>query len=429
MLTTPETIVAPPFRLARFRWVICGLLFFLTSNVYLDKQVFGIMAPELIKIFGWSPAQYTEVVFCFQVAYGLGFLLAGRILDYIGTRVGIAFAICVWSIAAGLHGVVGGLVGFKIVRFILGLHEPSHLPGSLKVVAEWFPRSERAFATGIYKSGANLGAVAVPLLVPWLFHALGWRSTFVITASSGFVLLALWLWLYRIPARSRHVSPLELAYIQSDPVPPPRPRVSWLRLLRCRHTWAYVNFKFMTDAMWHWYAAMFPLYLAQHFDLKLRQFGLPLIVVYLIADCGSISGGWFSSYLIKRGYTVTYARKLAMFVCCLATVPVMFVGVSQNLWLVIVLVGLAHAAHQGLTSNLFTTVSDLFPQSAVGTVAGMGGAAGQVGAALMTLLTGYLLATTGSFSALFMIAGSTYLIGWIIFHFMVPRLEPLDINV
>ena len=415
-------------KLTRFRWVICALLFFVTANNYMDRQVFGIMAPELIKIFGWTPAQYTDVVFWFQVAYGVGFLVAGRILDFVGTRLGLAVAVCIWSTAAALHGAMSSLGGFKFARFLLGISEPSHLPAAIKVVAEWFPRSERALATGIYKAGSNLGAFIVPLLVPWMFHAFGWRATFLVTASFGFVWLGFWLWLYRLPTDSKRVSVSELAFIRSDPIPPPLRRASWRSLLRHRETWAYMTFKFLTDAMWHWYGAMFPLYLAQEFGLKIKEFGLPLIIVYVLADTGSIGGGWLSSHLIKRGWSVTVARKLAMFVCCAATVPVVLVAVFHNLWFVVVLVGVAHAAHQGLTSNLFTTVSDIFPRNAIGTVIGLGGTAGQVGAALMTVATGIILARVGDFTPLFVVAGSTYLVAWTIFHFAVRRLEPLTLK-
>lgn len=413
---------------SRYRWLVCGLLFFVTANNYMDRQVFGIMAPELIKLFGWTPTDYTQVVFWFQVAYGLGFIVAGRLLDYVGTRIGLALAVCLWSAASALHGAMNSLGGFKVVRFLLGLSEPSHLPAAIKVVAEWFPRSERALATGIYKAGSNLGAITVPLLIPWMFATFGWRTTFLYTALSGFLWVGLWWWLYRSPSESPHVSASELAFIQSDPIPPPAPQVPWLGLLRCRQTWAYVNFKFMTDAMWHWYAAMFPLYLSERFGLKLKEFGPPLITIYVMADTGSIAAGWFSSRLIKRGRSVTFARKLAMFICCACTVPVTLVGSLHSLWAVVILVGLAHGAHQGLTANLFTTVSDLYPRTSVGTVIGMGGTAGQVGAAVMTLLTGIVLARYGNFSALFAVAGSTYLVAWLIFHLAVPRLEPLALK-
>lgn len=423
---TPLAAVrAPSFRAGHFRWVVCGLLFFVTANNYMDRQVFGIMGPELIRHFNWSPTTYTDIVFWFQIAYGIGFLVSGRILDIIGTRLGFAIAVSVWSIAAALHGAMGTILGFKVVRFLLGLSEPSHLPGAIKVVSEWFPRSERALATGIYKAGSNLGAVIVPVLVPWMFVTFGWRSTFLITAATGFIWLAFWLKLYRLPAESPQVSDVERGYILSDPIVPVRSRVPWRALLQHRETWAYMNFKFMTDAIWHWYAAMLPLYLSRNFHLTIKQFGLPLITVYVLSDIGSIGGGWFSSRLIKRGWSITAARKLAMFICCATTLPVLFVTQTHSLWLVVVLVGIAHGSHQGLTANLFTTVSDLYPRNAVGSVIGLGGTAGQIGAALMTALTGMILARTGNFTVLFLVAGSTYLVAWTIFHLVVPRLEPI----
>jgi len=418
-------VPAPPLRRAWFRWVVCGLLLLVTANNYMDRQVLGVMAPELIREFGWSAGDYTEIVFWFQVAYGLGFLLAGPFFDWVGTRLGFAIAVAAWSLAATWHSGVSSLLGFKIVRFLLGLTEPSHMPGGIKVVAEWFPRSERALATGIFKGGSNLGAILVPLLVPWMYFELGWRATFLITASTGFGWLGLWLWLYRLPAESRHTDDEERRHIASDPAPTGEARPGWRALLGRRETWAYMNFKFMTDAIWHWYLAMLPLFLSQKFGLGLREFGLPLVAVYLIADVGSIGGGWLSWHWLKRGWDLTAARKTAMFICCVATLPVMAVAYTDNLWLAIGLIGLAHAAHQGLTSNLFSTVSDMFPRGAVGTVVGWGGTAGQVGAAGMTLLTALALEKTGSSALLFLVAGSTYVIAWIIFHFVVPRLEPL----
>lgn len=423
----PAPAGAPPFRSAHFRWVVCALVFFAVANNYLDRQVFGVMGPELMKIFGWTAVQFTDIVFWFQVAYGIGFLLTGRIFDLIGTRIGFAIAVAVWSVAAILHAGMASLLSFKIVRFWLGLAEPANLPGSMKAIAEWFPRRERALATGFYKAGSNVGAMVVPLVVPWLFFSFGWRATFLITGSTGFIWLIFWLRYYRTPQESSDVTPEERAYILSDPIAAPG-RVKWSTVLRQRETWAYLAFKFLTDSIWFWYGALFPLFLSQNFKLSLKEFGLPLIVIYLIADFGSVGGGWLSTHWIRRGWSITRARKVAMLICCLCTVPVIFVTQTHRLWLVISLVGLAHAAHQGLTSNLFTTVSDLFPKQAIGTVAGLGGAAGQIGTAIMTLLTGYLLATTGSFTALFFIAGSSYLVAWTIFHFAVPSLEPLQLE-
>lgn len=419
---------APSMRRTHFRWVACALLFFVTANNYMDRQVLGLLAPELIKRFGWTAVQYTDVVFWFQVAYGIGFLVSGRLLDRVSTRLGLAAAVFIWSLAAALHACMGSLLGFKLVRFALGLSEPSHMPAAIKVVAEWFPRAERALATGLYKAGSNLGAIVVPMLVPWLFVRFGWRPAFLVTAATGFVWVIFWLWWYRTPEESRWVSPAELAHIRSDPIPQVTERPAWRTLLRERATWAYLAFKFLTDAMWHWYGAMFPLFLAQQFGLKIKQFGPPLIAIYLMSDGGSIAAGWLSSHLIGRGWSVTRARKLAMFICCVATLPVILAATTNHLWLAVAVVGLAHAAHQGLTSNLFTTVSDLFPRNAVGTVVGLGGTAGQIGAALMTLLAGYELGARGDLRLLFLLAGSTYLVAWVIFHFAVPSLEPLTLK-
>lgn len=424
----PAAVVvsAPPFRRAHFRWIVCGLLFLVTANNYMDRQVLGVMAPELIRIFGWSAEDYTEVVFWFQVGYALGFPLAGRFFDAVGTRLGFAVAVAAWSLAATWHSGVSTLAGFKFVRFLLGVSEPSHMPGGIKTVAEWFPPHERALATGIFKSGSNLGAIIVPVAVPWMFFTFDWRVTFLLTASTGFVWLAAWLWLYHAPAENPRVGAEERAYILGGAVAePPEPRLPWRVLLRRRETWAYMNFKFMTDAIWHWYLAMLPLFLSQKFGLGLREFGLPLVAVYLIADVGSIGGGWLSSHWLRRGWDLTRARKTAMFICCAATLPVMLVTQTDNLWLVIGLVGLAHAAHQGLTSNLFSTVSDMFPRASVASVVGFGGTAGQIGAALMTVASGIALAKTGSLTVLFFVAGSTYLLAWLVFHLMVPRLAPV----
>lgn len=419
---------APPLRRAYFRWIVCGLLFFVSANNYMDRQVLGVMAPELIRIFGWLPEDYTAIVFWFQIGYALGFIAAGRLFDLVGTRLGFSVAVACWSLVATWHSGVSTLFGFKVVRFLLGLAEPSHMPGSIKVVAEWFPRHERALATGIFKSGSNLGAILVPVLVPWMFFTLDWRATFLITASTGFVWLMFWLWLYRSPSESAWVSRVELNYITGGEPEPSIERVPWRLLLRRRETWAYVNFKFMTDAIWHWYLAMLPLFLSQRFGLGLAEFGLPLVAVYVIADVGSIGGGWLSWRWIRQGWDLTRARKAAMLICCACTLPVMLVPEAKSLWLVVGLVGLAHAAHQGLTSNLFSTVSDMFPRQAVASVVGFGGTAGQIGAALMTVLSGVALARTGSLSVMFFAAGSTYLTAFFIFHLLVPRLAPLDLH-
>lgn len=408
---------AAPARPPRFRWVVCGLLFLVTANNYVDRQALGVLAPALIDELGWTAGDYADLVFWFQVGFAIGFPLTGRFLDAVGTRWGFAFAVAVWSLASAAHGLVSTLLAFKAARFVLGLSQPSNMPAGVKVVAEWFPPREQALATGLFKGGANLGSILVPLVVPALFFATGWRATLLILAATGFVWLAFWLWLYRPPAAGE---------AEAAPVPG---RVRWRVLLRRRETWAYMTVKFLTDAVWHWYVAMLPLFLAQRFGLSLREFGLPLVAVYAIASVGSVGGGWLSSHWIARGWDLTRARKLAMLLCCLCTVPVLGVTRSDSLWLCVVLIGLAMAAHQGLTSNLFTAVSDLFPPQAVGTVVGLGGSAAQLGAALMTLLTGAVLDDGGHLTELFLIAGAVYVVAFAVFHVLVPRLVRLELPV
>ena len=427
-MSPAPALVAPSFRTAHFRWVVCGLLFLITANNYLDRYLFSVLGPELIKILQWTPSDYTDVVFWFQVTYSISYIPSGWWLDRVGTRRGTAWLIALWSAAAMLPALLSSLPGFKFARGLLGVAEPGLVPGSIKVITEWFPRSERSLATGLYKAGTNLGAVFVPLVVPWLYFTFGWRVTFLITGASGFVLWVCWLKFYHPPATSPHVNATERAFIESDPVPPAIGKISWRVLFRCREMWGYTLIKFLTDAIWHWYGAMFPLFLARQFNLSLKDFGLPLVVLYLIADFGSVGGGWLATHLIKRGWDVTRARKLAMFVCCAAVLPAIYVPHTSSMWLAVVIVAIAHAAHQGLTSNLFTTVSDMFPRAAVGTVIGIGGSAGQAGAAVMTLVTGYLLATGGSLTVLFAIAGSVYLVAFGLFNLISPRYEPVRLE-
>ena len=427
-MTPAPAVAAPPFRTAHFRWIICGVLFLITANNYLDRYLFGVIGPELIRVLHWTPTDYTDVVLWFQIAYSVAYIASGWWLDLVGTRRGLAWLIAAWSAASMLPAGLGSLLGFKFARGFLGLAEPGLTPGSIKVVTEWFPRSERSLATGIYKAGTNLGAIFVPLVVPWLYLAFGWRVTFLITGASGFVLLFFWLKYYHPPATSPRVAAAERAFIESDPQPTAGGQVSWRALLRCREMWGYTLIKFLTDAIWHWYGAMFPLFLARQFGLRIQDFGPPLIALYLIADFGSVGGGWLATHLIKRGWDVTRARKLAMLVCCTAVLPAIYVPHTSSMWLAVIIVAIAHATHQGLTSNLFTTVSDMFPRAAVGTVIGIGGSAGQAGAAVMTLITGYLLATNGSFTVLFSIAGSVYLVAFGLFNLISPRYEPVRLE-
>lgn len=415
-----------------YRWTICALLFFALTINYIDRLVFGILSPELQKIFEWSNSDYTNIVFWFEVAYAIGLAGFGRFLDWVGTRKGFALSITGWSISAALHAFMSTITGFSFMRFMLGLTEAGVFPAAVKTAAEWFPRKERALVAGIINAGSNVGAIVAPLLVPWLFLAYGWQWAFIITGGIGFVWIIFWLMLYRVPSAHPRLSPVELAYIQSDPPEPVRRRIPWLTLLRLRQTWAFILAKFLTDAVWRWYLYLLPLFFNQNFKLDIKNFGLPFVTIYVMADVGSIGGGWLSSWLLGRGWSVNAARKTAMLVCALCVLPVMFSAVVPNMWVAVVFVGLAASAHQGFSSNLFTTVSDMFPKEAVGSVVGIGGTAGALGAMLLLTITARLFAgaagqadNTSVYTTLFVIAGFAYLISLAAVHALSPKLKPV----
>ena len=414
---------AHPPRVGRYRWVICALLLFATTINYIDRQVFGILAPEMKKIFGWTDTNYTDIVFWFEVAYAIGQLLAGRLLDRIGTYVGFALAMFFWSGASMLHAMMGSILGFSVARFLLGLGESGNFPACIKTVAEWFPKKERALATGIFNAGSNVGAIAAPLAVPWIYLRWGWQWAFIATGAIGFIWLVFWLRIFRRPEQHPRLSSGEFAYIRSDPAEPTE-KITWLRLLPHRQTLAYVFAKFLTDSIWRWYLYLLPLFFSSNFKLDIKSFGPPFVLIYCLADVGSIAGGWFSSHLIKRGWSVNAGRKTAMLVCAILVVPVVLVTQMSNMWAAVWLVGLAAAAHQGWSANLYTTASDMFPKQAVGSVVGLGGMAGALGAMGILKLTGYILEHTGSYTVLFLIAGSAYLIAFAVLHALAPKLDP-----
>ncbi|WP_334319259.1 MFS transporter [Termitidicoccus mucosus] len=395
---------------------MCGLLFLVTANNYLDRQVLGVLAPELIHELGWSAADYADVVFWFQIGFAIGFPFMGRFVDAVGTRMGYALAVVVWSVAAGLGGAASSVAAMKLTRFVFGFSQSANMPAGNKTVAEWFSPNERALAIGVFKGGSNIGAMLVPLVIPWLYAGCGWRMSFVAVAATGFVWVALWLRLYHTPGAgaARPVSP---------------GHVPWSALLARRETWAYMNFKFMTDAVWFWYLAMLPLFLSQRFGLQLSDFGAPLVIVYALGYAGSVGGGWISSRWISRGWDLTRARKTSMFIFCAMTVPVMLVTQFSSMWACVCLIGLAHAAHQGLASNLFAIVSDVFPKQAVASVIGLGGFAAQVGAALMTLASAWVLRKQGNMLMLFFVAGSVYVVAFFVFHLLVPKLKTVELPI
>jgi len=416
-----ETVEPPRYG---YRWTICALLFAATTINYIDRQVLGILAPTLQGELGWSESQYGDIVSWFSFAYAFGFLGMGRLLDRIGVRRGFSFAIVAWSLAAMAHAWARTAGGFSLARGALGLGESGNFPAAIKTTAEWFPRRERAFATGIFNAGSNVGAVVAPILVPLITLRWGWRWAFIATGALGFVWLAAWLLLYRTPEKHPRVSAAELAYIRSDPAEPTT-HVPWLGLLRYRQTWAFFLAKGLTDPIWWFYLYWLPKFLDARWGIKLGAVALPLIAIYLVADVGSVFGGWFSSALIKRGQTVNRARKTAMLVAALLIVPTMLAPRAPSLWVAVAIVSVAAAAHQWWSCNLFTTASDMFPRRAVGSVVGIGGFAGAMGGVLFQRATGRILeATNHSYAIIFIICGLAYVTAWTIMHAIVPRLQP-----
>jgi MFS transporter, ACS family, hexuronate transporter len=353
--------------------------------------------------------------------------LVGRLVDRLGTRLGYALAMAFWSLASMGHAMGSSFSSFVIARSALGFGEAGVFPASIKTVAEWFPKKERALATGIFNAGTNAGAIVTPLVVPWITLHWGWRWAFVITGALGFVWLVFWLLLYRKPEEHSRVSKAELAYIRSDP-PEPIRTIKWISLFPHRQTWAFVMGKFMIDPIWWFYLFWVPDFLQRRHGLALIKIGLPIMVIYLISDVGSVGGGWLSSWLIQRGKSVNAARKIAMLVCALCVVPIVFAYRTDSMWEAVLLIGLAAAGHQGFSANLFTLTSDIFPTQAVASVLGIGGMAGAIGGMLIAKIVGYVLQWSGSYMVPFFIAGSAYLLALATIHLLSPKLEPVRIT-
>ncbi len=411
----------------RTRWTICGLLFAATTINYLDRNILGILAPTLKKSIGWTDVQYGYITTAFQAAYALGLGFVGWVIDRIGVKIGYAVSVVLWSLAAMAHALARTVFGFGAARFFLGLSEAGNFPSAIKATAEWFPKSERALATGIFNSGANIGAVIVPAVVPWLTLRFGWQVAFVATGAVGFLWVVVWAAIYERPEAHRRLAARELAYIQSDQEQTTQEKVRWLRLLRYRQTWAFVIGKFLTDPIWWFYLYWLGLYLNKNYGLSLARLGPPLIVIYTMTTVGSVGAGWLSSAMIRRGLPVNRARKSAMLLCALLVVPVVFAADLKSLWVAVVLIGLAAAAHQGWSANIFTTASDMFPKKAVGSVTGLGGLAGSVGGMILMASAGHVVQRTGSYAALFIICGSVYLLALAIFQVLAPKMEPVKL--
>ena len=432
--TTAETAASrnedgnspPHVRVGHYRWVICALIFFATTINYIDRQVLGILAPDLQRIIGWNEKEYGFIVTSFQAAYAASLLLTGWLIDRIGTRVGYSLSIIFWSIAAMGHALASSALGFGLWRGLLGFGEGGNFPTAIKTVAEWFPRKERAFATGLFNSGTNVGAIIAPLIVPWIAIHWGWQWAFILTGALGFFWLLLWLPLYRRPEEHPRLSKEELAYIRSDP-PESSVKIPWIRLLPHRQTWAFVLGKFMTDPIWWFYLFWLPKFLHTNYGLTLDRMGPPLVVIYLVSDAGSIAGGWLSSFLIRRGWSINAARKTTMLICAFCVVPIMFAWKASDMWVAVGFISLATAAHQAWSANIFTIASDMFPKQAIGSVVGLGGMGGAIGGMYMATAAGFLLQWTGSYHALFIVAGSAYLAALVVVHSLAPRLKPVNL--
>ena len=418
-----STFDAPQRPGGHYRWTICALLFVATTINYIDRQVLGLLAPTLGREIGWNEQQYGAIVSWFSVAYALGFLVAGRIMDRFGTRRGLAGSIIVWSIAAMSTALARTANGFAAARFALGLGESGNFPASIKTVAEWFPSRERAFATGIFNAGTNVGALAAPLLVPWITLTWGWRAAFVVTGAFGFVWLIAWLAIYRPPQEHPKVSAEELAYIRSDPAEPTE-SVKWKQLLRHRQTWAFAIGKFMTDPIWWFYLYWLPKFLDARYGINLAKVTAPIIVIYLIADVGSVFGGWLSGFFIKRGWSVNAGRKVTMLIAALLIVPTIFAPSAPTMWIAVLIVALAAAAHQWWSANIFTLSSDMFPRRAIGSVVGIGGFFGAAGGVLFQRATGWVLQNNGSnYTPVFVVCGLAYVSALLVIHLLAPKLE------
>jgi ACS family hexuronate transporter-like MFS transporter len=391
------------------------LLFFATTINYIDRQVLGLLKPVISNELHWSEADFGWIISAFQAAYAIMMPLAGRLVDWIGPKRGYAIAVVFWSIAAMSHSLARSVVQFATARFALGLGESANFPAALRTVADWFPQQERALATGLFNSGTNIGALVAPLAIPWITVRYGWRPAFLFTS----VLVAIWLILWFSSYRHPPAVVLPAGTL-------PAARLPYMSLLRERRTWAYLAGKFLTDPVWWFYLYWLPGFLVKNYGLNIAAMGAPLVAVYLLADVGSVAGGWLSSLLLKRGLTANRARKTTMLICALAVTGVVFVPLTNgNLWLAVGLIGLACGAHQGWSANLFTLPSDLFPKEAVASVVGIGGLGGAISGALVAPMVGYWLDFShDSYGPLFVVAGSMYLIALGAIHLLVPQLEP-----
>jgi ACS family hexuronate transporter-like MFS transporter len=405
---------------------------------YIDRQVLGVLAPSLGHALGWTQVDYGYIVTAFQAAYAIGLVFAGAIIDRLGTRMGYALSLTVWAVAAASQALAGTVVAFAAARFALGLGEAGNFPAAIKTVAEWFPPRERAFAAGLLNAGTNVGALIAPIAVPIAASLWGLRSGFLLTSALSALWLLTWLLYYRPPRQHPAVSARELEHIRAgQPMPADAAaaqgsqgtRVRWLQLLRHPQTWAFAAGKFLTDPVWWFLLFWLPKFLHQRYGLNLTGLGPPLVAIYLMADAGSVLGGWVAGRLMRAGWSANAARKSTMLICAVAVVPIVLAPRIRELWGAVAIIGLATAAHQGWEANLLTLTSDLFPSAAVASVVGLGGFAGAISGALVSTGIGYLLQATDSYALLFAVAGCMYPIALAVIHALAPKLAPAELAV
>lgn len=436
-LKVSEPSATEKARIGNYRWVVCALLFFATTINYIDRQVIGLLKPTLETQFNWSELDYGYIVMFFSASYALGYVVFGSVIDRIGTKLGYAISVVVWSIAAMLHAAVRSTLGFGLVRGLLGLAESGNFPAAVKAVAEWFPKKERALATGIFNSGTSIGAVVAPLLVPWLLGAYGWQEAFLITGALGFVWLVLWWIFYEVPSRQKRLSAEEYDFIHADNesgLQEAGGTVKWSRLLRIRQTWVFIVGKVLTDPIWWFFLFWLPSYFATTFNLDLTKPSLPLAVVYTATTFGSIGGGYLSSYLIGKGWPVLKARKTTLFTVALVVLPIILARYATDIWVAVAIISIAAAAHQAWSTNIFTIVSDIVPKKAVSSVVGIGGMSGSIASTIFPLFVGGVLQyydeagnIGAGYNILFIICGLSYFLAWFIIHILTKRMRPVQV--
>jgi ACS family hexuronate transporter-like MFS transporter len=423
-----ESGSSPGSTLGHVRWTICAMLFVATSINYMDRQVIAILKPTLEHSIGMTEVSYGYIVDAFQIAYAIGLLAAGRLIDKLGTRIGYMLVMAVWSLSAMGHALASTVMEFGFARFFLGLGESGNFPAAIKTVAEWFPRSERSLATGIFNSGANVGAILAPAIVPWMTLRWGWHAAFLTTSLFSVFWILWWFQYYRKPTDHDSLTGGELRHILQEAAVDVGPSVPWQQLLRCRQIWAFSIAKFLTDPIWYFYLFWLPSYFSARFNLNLSHLGLPLIIVYNVSAIGSIGGGWLPAPFHRLGLSLNYARLTAMLFCAALVVPIYTASSVKSVWTAIALISMAAGAHQGWSANLFTTSSDMFPRSAVGSVVGIGGMAGSVGSALFAFFAGHILQLTHSYASLFGIAASAYLLALIVLCVLAPGLRKAELS-